>query len=157
MVARQQKIYIPKQIHDKITDLNKTDFHALIAKDIHWTLIRNDTGLQSTTRTKQIQLQSFYLKVYYGKEKYIEALFPDNVSVKFGAQYFKDYSAIKFASLIFLLLDRFGPIRNPMAFSMQTVRQQLGLYRQFNSKMVLRNSLREDAVYQTLLCMVRSL
>lgn len=145
----------PKQITAKIAQYAKTDLHELIVKDIYWMLTRNDPNGPGQ-RSKQIQLKSFYLKVYYGEKTYIEVLFPDNVVVKFGVQYFEKYSPIKFASLVYLLIDRFGPIRNPTAFNMQSVRQTIGLYRDFNPKNVMRLSLKSDPVYQTLLCMTRN-
>lgn len=144
----------PKQITAKIAQYTKTELNELIVKDIYWSLTRNAAGVSQ--RSKQIQLQSFYLKVYYGERTYIEVVFPDSVLVKFGTQYFERYSPIKFASLVYLLIDRFGPIRNPTAFNMQSVRQTVGLYRDFNPKSVMRLSLKTDPVYQTLLCMTRN-
>ena len=143
----------PKEITQLIRQMKKQDFNELIMKDIYWTLTDRPSPRQYS---KQIQLQHFYLKVFYGSQNYIEALFPNNVVVKFGTQYFENYSPMKFASLVFLLIDRFGPIRNPMAFHLQATRQEIGLYKNFKHKNVLRNSLKTDPVYQTLLCMARN-
>lgn len=159
MVQKQKKtgISLPLQLRKQIDSMTQQDFHELIAKDIHWSITRDlVAGQPRRTLSKQIQLQKVYLKVYYGQSNHIEALFPNNVSVRFGPKYFEDYSAMKFASLVYLLIDRFGPIRNPMAFNIQRVRQQLGMYKQFQSKNVLRFSLRNDPVYQTILCMTRN-
>lgn len=146
----------PKQVTMKIAQYTQTDLHELIVKDIYWMLTRDNGAAGPSQLSKQIQLKSFYLKVYYGEKTYMEVLFPNNVSVKFGQQYFENYSPMKFTSLVYLIIDRFGPIRNPMAFQIQTVRQQIGLYRNYNPKNVLRLSLKSDPVYQTLLCMARN-
>lgn len=145
--------YVPRQIKQKIINMNKEDLHQLIIKDIYW---MNKREGQRPKLSKQIQLEKCYLKVYYGAITYIDVLFPDNVSVHFGPQYFEQYSAIKFASLVYLLIDSFGPIRNPMAFQIQAVREQLGFYKQFNSKNVLRLSLKKDPVYITVSTMVKN-
>ena len=142
---------LPKQITKKIKELRTSDLHQLMMKDIYWTLTEHPNG---QVRSKQIQLQSIYLKVYYGNgQKSIEAIFARGVTLKFDSQYFEDYSDIKFASLVFLILDEFGPVLNPMAFNMQYTRNQMGLYHNFQSRNVLRRSLKKDPVFQSFLFM----
>lgn len=147
----------PKQITQLIKQMKKTELQELMMKDIYWTLADHDWPNNVPPQySKQVQFQDCYLKVYYGAKNYIEVLFPKNVTVKFGTQYFEDYTPMKFASLVYLLLGRIGPIINPMAFHLQTVRQEIGLYKNFKYKNVLRQSLKTNPVYQTILCMTRN-
>lgn len=145
------KKILPTQITKKIKDLHKQEFNQLMMKDIFWTNTEHPNG---PARTKQIQLQSIYLKVHYGQgHNAIEALFGNGVNLKFGRQYFENYSNMKFASLVYLILDEFGPIRNPMAFQIINTRNQMGMYSAFQSRKVLRRSLKNDKVFQSLLFM----
>jgi hypothetical protein len=145
---------LPKQITKKIKGYRKQDLNQLMMKDIYWTLTEHPNG-PIQTRTKNIQLESMNLKVSYANgERLIEATFPRGVSVKFGTQYFENFSDIKFVSLVYLILDEFGPIYNPMAFqNIINTRNDIGIYRNFQSKSVLRRSLKTEPVFQSLLFM----
>lgn len=142
---------LPKDITKKIKELRTQDLHQILMKDIYYVLSENPNN---KTRHKEVQLESMFLKISYGaNQKSIEVIFSGGATVKFDSKYFERYSDMRFSSLIFLILDEFGPIQNPMVFHLQHVRNQNGLYKNFNSKNVLRKSLKTDPVFQTLLFM----
>jgi hypothetical protein len=142
---------LPKEITKEIRELRTQDLHQLLMKDIYWVLSENPNN---RTRHKEVQLESLFMKVGYGaNQKSIDASFPGGATVRFDSKYFERYPDMKFASLIYLILDEFGPIQNPMVFHLQQVRNRGGLYKNFKSRSVLRNSLKTDPVFQTLLFM----
>ena len=144
---------LPKQITKKIKGMNQQTFNQLVMKDIWW-MILNHPNVSAQKLSRNFQLQSMNIKISYANgEKYIEASFPKGTTVRFGPQYFKRFSNIKFASLVFLILDEFGPIRNPMSANVIEARNVLGKYKEFPSRQVLRNSLKHEPVFQSLLFM----
>lgn len=149
---------LPKQITKNIKQYRATNLHQLYMKDIYWTLTTNPHG-SVQARTKHIQLRDMYLIVSYANgNKKIEAIFSNGVKIIFDSEYFENYSDIKFVSLVYFILDEFGPILNPEAYeTIIQIRNRNRYYQNFPYRNVYRLSLKTDPVYKSFMFMKKTI
>lgn len=142
---------LSRQLHRKILlQYNTQTVNELFMKDIYWRMTQHPN--KRHLFQLQLPLLDLTIIIEHGN-KSLHFKFHTGINIKFDIQYFQthNYSPTKFSSLIFLILDKFGPVQNKTQHvGFLHGRKNVGLYQLFKSQNVLRKSLLKDPIYLTL-------